>query len=93
MGCSDADAPEVTRNFFNNREVSTNKLKIKKIGEMRNIPLDLHIIAEEAKTSNTYHDLISAIREGKSQQELAPSHPGKELSQDEYSKLHIVQTK
>ena len=60
---------------------------------MRNIPLDLQIIAEEAKTSNTYQDLISAIREGKSQQELAPSHPGKEFSQDEYSKLHIVQTK
>ena len=71
---------------------STNKLKIKKIGEMRNIPLDLQIIAEDAKTSNTYHDLISAIREGKSQQELAPSHPGEEFSQDEYSKLYIVQT-
>ena len=60
---------------------------------MRNIPLNLQIIAEEAKTSNTYQDLISAIREGKSQQELALSHPGKEFSQDEYTKLHIVQTK
>ena len=93
MGCSDTSAPEVTRNFFNNREVSNTQLKVKKIGEMRNIPLDLQIIVEEAKTSYTYRDLISSIREGKSQQELAPSHPGKEFSQDEYSKLHIVQTK
>ena len=69
MGCKDALAPDVTRNFFNTRETSTYKLKIKKIGEMRNIPLDLQIIAEEAKTSNTYQDLIVAIREGKSQKE------------------------
>ena len=66
VGCSDKEAPEVKWNFFNNREVSTSKLKIRKIGEMRNIPLDLVIIAEEAKTSTKYDDLIRAIREGKS---------------------------
>ena len=93
MGCEDPLAPDVSRNFFSTRETRTNKLRIKKVGEMRNLHLDLQIIAEEAQTSTTYEDLLVAIREGKSQQELPNSHPGKEFSQDEYNKLHIVQTK
>ena len=35
MGCTDTQAAEVTCNFFNTREVTTSKIKIRKIG---NIP-------------------------------------------------------
>ena len=70
-------APDMSRNFFSTRETKMNKLRVKKIGENRNIPLDLQIIAEEAHTSTTYQDLLTAIREGKRQQELPNSHPGR----------------
>ena len=92
MGCEDSQAPDISRNFFNTRETKVDKLRIKKVGGTRNIPLDLQIIAKEAQTSNTYKELLEAIRQGKSQKDLPNNHPGKEFSQDEYNKLHIVQT-
>ena len=46
MGCTDAGTPEETQNFFNTREVKTNIARIRKIGTMGNIPLDLLVIAE-----------------------------------------------
>ena len=93
MGCEDCVAPDISRNFFSTRETKLNKLRVKKVGGTRNTPLDLQIIAEEAQTSKTYKELLEAIREGKSQQELPNNHPGKEFSQNEYNKLHIFQTR
>ena len=62
MGCKDSQAPDISRNFFNTRETKVDKLRIKKVGGTRNVPLDLQIIAEEAQTRNAYKELLEAIR-------------------------------
>ena len=80
MGCEDSLAPDISRNFFSTRETKVDKLRIKKVGGTRNVPLDLQIIAEEAQTSNTYKELLEAIRQGTSQKDLPNSNPGKEFS-------------
>ena len=92
MECEDALAPDIARNFYNTRETKVNKLRIRKVGEARNVPLDLLVIAEEAQTSPTYKALMEAIREGKNQKKLPVDHPGKEFTQSEYDKLHIIPT-
>ena len=92
MGCKDSLAPDVTRNFYNLRESKVDKVKIRKVGGTRNVPLDLKVIAEEAHGSQTYKKLLEAIRNGTSQNDLPNNHPGKEFSGDEYEKLHIVET-
>ena len=92
MGCEDALAPDITRNFYNSRESKVDKVRIKKVGGTRNVPLDLKIIAEEASTSQTYREFLEAIKQGTNQNDLPNNHPGKEFSQDEYDKLHIVET-
>merc|ERR1711954_396139 len=92
MGCKDSQEPDISRNFFNTRETKVDKVRIKKVGGTRNMPLDLQVIAEEAQTSQTYKELLEAIRQGTSQKDLPNSHLGKEVAQDEYNKLHIVQT-
>ena len=61
MGCDNAEAPEETRNFFSTRIARISTSRIKKVGTMRNIPLDLQIIAKEAPTSTKYASLIQAI--------------------------------
>ena len=68
------------------------KVRIKKVGGSRNVPLDLKIIAEEAQGSQTYRNLLEAIRQGTSQNDLPNNRPGKEFSRDKYDKLHIVET-
>ena len=60
MGCEDSLAPDISRNFFNSRETKVDKVRIKKVGGTRNVPLDLQIIAEEAQTSKTYKELLEA---------------------------------
>ena len=53
MGCDTAEAPDESRNFFSTRKVAKlNVSRIQKVGPMRNIPLDLQIIREEAQTSS-----------------------------------------
>ena len=61
MGCNNAEAPEETRNFYNTRVARISTNRINKVGTMRNIPLDLQIIAQEAQTSTEYASLIQAI--------------------------------
>merc|ERR1712081_26155 len=65
MGCNDSLAPDVTRNFYNVRESKVDRVRIRKVGGTRNVPLDLKLIAEEANQSQTYKELLEAIREGK----------------------------
>ena len=58
MVCEDSLAPDIARNFYNSRETKVDKVKIKKVGGTRNVPLDLKIIAEEAHTSQTYKEFL-----------------------------------
>ena len=56
MGCTDTEAPEVTNNFSNTREVKINIARIRKNGTMKNIPLDLLVIARKPnQAQNTKH--------------------------------------
>ena len=64
MGCNTAEALDETRNFFTTRVARINTSRIKKVGTMTNITLDLQIIAQELQTSNKYASLIKAVQEG-----------------------------
>ena len=44
MGCDNAEAPEETQNFYSTRVAMISTSRIKKVGTMRNIPLNLQII-------------------------------------------------
>ena len=49
---------------------------------MRNIPLNLQVIAHEAQTSNKYSALIKAIKEGSEPRSLGECHPAGEFTND-----------
>ena len=56
---------------------------------MRNIPLNLQVIAHEAQTSNKYSALIKAIRKGSEPRSLGESHPAGEFTSDELKKFTL----
>ena len=64
MGCDTAEAPDESRNFFSTRIAKLNTSRIKKVGTIRNIPLVLQIITQEAQTSNKYSAMVKAVKEG-----------------------------
>ena len=52
MGLETAEAPDESRTFFSTRTIAKNKTnRLSKVRPLRNVPMDLLIIAEEALSS------------------------------------------
>ena len=51
MGLETAEAPDESRTFFSTRTIAKNKKRLSKVRPLRNVPMDLLIIAEEALSS------------------------------------------